>query len=592
MASAADASSGVKLERSSSELEKCSDLARMLIEESKKELIQSFDTLDARCRLEGTAMYHPNQEATAAEVAKTILYDPAVVFQLVKAMTQTGKTGCMLAVIKLCFTLSGCEIKVNPDNIFIITGISSTDWVEQTKKRFPKALKDNIYHRGELKKLSTRLTGLRDVVILMDEVHVASKDDMTISKLLEATGLKNMDYLREQNINFVEFSATPNKVMEDMSLWEEYAKQHVMQPGPGYKGVRHQIENGRVFKAQDLFIKSNPDRINLTEEEYNERKKIIAPAYAAICEMKEKITGYYMGPLYHIIRLPSGSKFDEVVSRFKEVFGDEEFYHAPCHSSAKENDVQNLIKVPPAKHTMIYIKEHLRCAVTLTPKANIGILYDRISGNDDVMIQGLSGRATGYDVPDNMLVYTNIESLYRYMNVWDSGFADMGDFTYQGMRAKKSKPTVFHPAGFANTGIESTGVVTEPICEGSELNFVLPLTDEEISSITPSEGGSVGAKHKCAAMKILKKHSEETWAKYGAYMQKLWATADNEKNRSKWGIDSMMCVGSKSNGKTNITKKDKSKNVLCMYVCVADKKLVFSPWSGEKTGKGAAEPDL
>jgi hypothetical protein len=33
-------------------------------------------------------------------------------------------------------------------------------------------------------------------------------------------------------------------------------------------------------------------------------------------------------------------------------------------------------------------------------------LYDRVSGNDDVMIQqGLSGRATGYDdVPDNMLV--------------------------------------------------------------------------------------------------------------------------------------------------------------------------------------------
>ena len=53
----------------------------------------------------------------------------------------------------------------------------------------------------------------------------------------------------------------------------------------------------------------------------------------------------------------------------------------------------------------------------------------------------------------------------------------------------------------------------------------------------------------------------------------------------------MMVGGSKSNGKTNITKKDKSKNVLCMYVCVTDKKLVFSPWSGEKMGKGATEPD-
>mgnify|MGYP005992666125 FL=1 len=440
--------------RNTASLEMSSDLVRELLEDSKKELLQSFNTLDTRCRIDGVEMYHPNQEATAIEVANTILHDPAVVFQLVKAMTQTGKTGCMLAVIRSCFTLCGCDIKVHPDNIFIITGISSVDWTEQTKKRFPKALKDNVYHRGELKKLAKRLTGLRDVVILMDEVHVASKDEMTISKLLDTTGLKDMDYLRENNINFVEFSATPNKVMEDMNLWEEYAKQHVMQPGTGYKGVRHQLENGRVFQAQDLFVASDPDRSKMTESKYAERKELIQPAYDAIGELKEKIVGFYELPHYHIIRLPTGPKFDTVVERFKKIFGDDDFYHAPCHTKAKENDVQSLIQDIPAKHTLIYIKEHLRCAVTLNPKENVGVLYERPSGNDDVMIQGLSGRATGYDVPDKMLVYTNIESITRYMDVWDSGFTDLGDFTYQGMRKKNSKSTIFHPDGFVNSGIE------------------------------------------------------------------------------------------------------------------------------------------
>ena len=146
--------------RNTASLEMSPDLDRELLEESKKELLQSFNTLNTRCRMDGVAMYHPNQEATAIEVANTILYDPAVVFQLVKAMTQTGKTGCMLAVIRSCFTLCGCDIKVHPDNIFIITGISSTDWKEQTKARFPTALKDNIYHSGELaKKLKLRLAG-------------------------------------------------------------------------------------------------------------------------------------------------------------------------------------------------------------------------------------------------------------------------------------------------------------------------------------------------------------------------------------------------------------------------------------------------
>lgn len=442
--------------RNTSSLEMSSDLQRKLIERSKISLLSSFDELETECEIEGTKLYHPNQEATATEVANTILNDPAVVFQLVKAMTQTGKTGCMLAVIRSCFTLAGCNIIVNPKNIFIITGISSTDWKEQTKARFPTALKDNIYHRGELaKKLKLRLAGLRDVVILMDEVHVASKDEMTISKLMEQTGLRDMEYLRENNINFVEFSATPNKVMDDMSLWNEYAKQHVMQPGPGYKGVHHQLENGRAFQAKDLFIAPNPDRSKMTEEQWEERRLLISPAYAAIGELKEKIIAVFPDdPRHHLIRVPSGEKFDTVVERFKVVFGEDDFYHAPCHSRAKENDVQSLIKDIPSKHTLIYIKEHLRCAVTLHPKENVGILYERVSDNDDVMIQGLSGRATGYDVQDDMLVYTNIESLERYMKVWDSGFTDLGDFTYHGMRTKKPKPTVFHPDGFGNSGIE------------------------------------------------------------------------------------------------------------------------------------------
>jgi len=568
--------------RNTSALEKCSDDERVLVEETKKELLQSFATLAARCRVEGTTMYHPNQEATAMEVANVILYDPNVVFQLVKAMTQTGKTGCMLAVIELCFTLSGCDIVLNPDNIFIITGINSIDWAEQTKKRFPKALKGNIYHRGELKtKLAQRLAGNQNVLILMDEVHVAAKDGMTISKLLEETGLKDMDYLREKNINFVEFSATPNMVMDDMSLWEKYAKQHVMQPGTGYKGIRHQLENGRVFQAKDFFIKSNPDRIKMTEEEYNKRKKLIAPAYTAIGELKEKIISYYEEPLYHIIRLPSGAKFDEVVSRFKEVFGDDEFYHAPCHSTAKSNDVQNLIKDTPAKHTLIYIKEHLRCAVTLAPKTNIGILYDRVSDNDDVMIQGLAGRATGYDVPDKMLVYTNIESLERYLKVWESGFTDLGDFTYQGMRIKTPKKTVFHPAGFANSGIESRVKKVSP--SGAELNFALELSEEDHALVTPSSSGKrVSKKNAEAAMEIIKRDAPEKWEKYGDYKPQLWVGAEKAANYAKWGVASLMTPGSVSTT-TNVTVLYRSENILKMYVISTTKQLIVSPWSGEKT---------
>lgn len=556
----------IVMTRNTETLEMVPDADRELIEECKKELLQSFATLDARCKIKGTPMYHSNQEETAIDVANVILYDPAVVFQLVKAMTQTGKTGCMLAVIRSCFTLCGCDIKVNPDNIFIITGISSTDWTEQTKDRFPKVLKDNIYHRGQLKKLAKILDGRRDVVILMDEVHVAAQEGMTISKLLGETGLKDMDNLREKNINFVEFSATPNKVMEDMSLWNEYAKQHVMQPGEGYKGVRHQLENGRVFQAQDLFIDYNPDRTEMDEKKYNDRKKQIAPAYAAIGEIKEKIITDYDKPHYHIFRLPNGAKFNTVVSRFKEVFGSDEFYHAPCHSKSVDNDVQSVIKDIPTKHTLIYIKDHLRCAVTLEPKENVGILYDRVSNNDDVMIQGLSGRATGYDVPDKMLVFTNVESLERYMRVWDSGFTHLGEFTYQGKRTKKSKTTVFHPDRFHNSGI----VVAKPeTIPGEEDIIVIPCVEIE---------GTKSARIEKALYLLKDQHLEE-FEKYKDYETSCWKINTHSAS-IKWGEDKMLRLGktTRNTGGTDLGEK----NCLRIYISKVTNNVIFYPWSGNK----------
>lgn len=582
--------------RNTAALEMSSDLQRKLIEQSKISLLSSFDELETECEIEGTKMYHDNQEATAMEVADTILNDQQVVFQLVKAMTQTGKTGCMLAVIRSCFTLAGCNIIVNPKNIFIITGISSTDWKEQTKTRFPTALKENIYHRGELaKKLKNKLTDLRDVVILMDEVHVASKHEMTISQLFQETGLRDMEHLRENNINIVEFSATPNKIMEDLLLWGERAKQHIMQPGPGYKGIRHQLENGRVFQAKDLYIADDPDLNTMDEAEFQKRKKLIQPANDAIRDLKNKIITSYDSPRYHIVRLPNSSrgKYETIVGRFMRIFGADGFRHHSCHSKAQDNDVQNIIQRVPVEHTLIYIKEHLRCAVTLQPKTNVGILYDRISINDDVMIQGLSGRATGYDVPDDMLVYTNIESLNRYMTVWDSEFTELAGFTYQGSRTRRSKPTVMHPDVYANTGIEPEEHVP-PI--GPELNFVIDLTDEDFASVTSGKNSS--KKNKVAAMEIIQREAPESWEKYSEYTQKMWRLKpDDEKKYKKWGIASRLEPGSMTTT-TNIKQlEEQERHLIFMYVLYTTKQLIVSPWSGqpkqpapEMTG-GAAEQE-
>jgi len=67
----------------------------------------------------------------------------------------------------------------------------------------------------------------------------------------------------------------------------------------------------------------------------------------------------------------------------------------------------------------------LRCAKTLKKKF-IGILYDRYSKNpDDTTInQGLVGRDTGYDNNGISICYTNINSIKRYEQLWESNFED------------------------------------------------------------------------------------------------------------------------------------------------------------------------
>ncbi len=69
-----------------------------------------------------------------------------------------------------------------------------------------------------------------------------------------------------------------------------------------------------------------------------------------------------------------------------------------------------LVKIKPKKTTIIFIKEMLRCSITLY-KRYISVLYDRYSfkSNDDTTLQGLAfGRSSGYDDNGKYIVFGNI----------------------------------------------------------------------------------------------------------------------------------------------------------------------------------------
>ena len=383
---------------------------------------------------EGEEMYYTNQEKLGKILADGI-FVASIVFQIVVAMTQSGKTGCMTALIKFC--IENEKNKIPAEHIFVITGISSKEWVVQTRGRIPLDEKQ-ITHRDGLKKLAKTLNGKENVLIIIDEVHIACGKKMSINKMMKDLGYKDIEVLKEKNINFVEFSATPGAVLQDHKDWKAEGKGDIlfMEPGEGYKGPAELLA-GRAFQWKRLDF------------EEKEREKSIK----AIEEIKDKIEETYTSPRFHIIRAPKGDKFEMVKERFISVFGNDDFDFKSCHSQ-EEQSIDEILRnggdskkspkdyPPPKKHTFIFIKETMRCAYTIGPKQNVGILYERFtcSPQEHVVVQGMAGRACGYNVPDDMLVYTNLNQLESYKKDWDEHFRNIEHY--------KKKETAYTPSGF------------------------------------------------------------------------------------------------------------------------------------------------
>jgi len=100
----------------------------------------------------------------------------------------------------------------------------------------------------------------------------------------------------------------------------------------------------------------------------------------------------------------------------------------------KENDItcengnydinEIFLKHQPQFHIILFIKEKLRCAKTINKKY-LGLCYDRISTMDSVIIQGLVGRMNGYDTNEDSICYTNIDTILRYEELWNSRWTKM-----------------------------------------------------------------------------------------------------------------------------------------------------------------------
>ena len=343
---------------------------------------------------------HSNQIKFGKNI-RDLFLDRTVHTVLAAALTQSGKTGSMLAAIHFCMNSPSLAIPIQ--NVFIITGHSSNEWVTQTRERFPPLMAPNILHRNSLKHFISKLKTLSNVLIFVDETQIASLKGQAIHKAFLAAGISEID-LYKRDIKMVLVSATPNSCIKRFIPARVGYAISFMNPGTGYTSVFDLLRSKRVFQYKDLCGynllsgKINPDAFNNVLE--------LLPLLGSI-------------PKFHIIRTHHSFLQDITVNHFKRAFPSSIFIINPTSF--------DFLSSPPLFHSFIFIKERLRCSTTIH-KDHLGILYERFSKrvSHSAIIQGLAGRITGY-YNSSPIVFSNILSILYYQDLWNMHFDSYAD---------------------------------------------------------------------------------------------------------------------------------------------------------------------
>lgn len=383
--------------------------------------------------------------------------DTKVTTVLVSGRTQAGKTGCAECCIYNFLTKDLIPI----DNIYIVTGLASNKWKDQTRDRISKVLYENIMDRPTFIKNIEEISKKRNVLIIIDEVQIASLAKQKMAIQIKDC-LKNIMY--SHNIKIIELSATPNGTVYDNPSLIKIP----FYPGPNYTSlydIKH-MGNTRQFKnlkcnnlvdimTQLLDKKESPEIIKKIHDLDVFCKKVILDFKrnelvqnyidehdipidsASVCESLEELhnileniieiydeNNNFNTPGYILIRTHTGQYQANTIELFKIIFPIEEYEYLK-YDSTTDIDLNAVLKNKPDKTTIIFIKEMCRCSDTLNKKY-IHIVYERYSTiiDDSIMIQGGPGRITGYDYNGKTICFLNEDSIDKQEQLIKTSYED------------------------------------------------------------------------------------------------------------------------------------------------------------------------
>lgn len=284
-------------------------------------------------------------------------------YQIVSAVKRT-KTGMDGVLIYLAYQMA---LHHTP-TVRILTGMSNVKWAAEMCAKIPSCFKACVHHHGKLGEAN--LEGIRDALIMVDEIDTGDKSMQVLERTFQAANLFDLDDLRARNIKLFFVSATMFRELKALEKCPCHVSLH-MPAAPNYLSHRDFLDRGIIQEYYDL-----------------------SGAEAATKWLREDVLGYGSDFRVHICRIRDSDAMRNACAALGVDFRP---WTSACPLSDEEMHALFTVKT---RHVVLAIKGFCRRA-TLLPnpwKLAVGATHELWTPvvNYWVQVQGLPGRLTGY----------------------------------------------------------------------------------------------------------------------------------------------------------------------------------------------------
>jgi hypothetical protein len=392
----------------------------------------------------GKLLIYDNQKEVGLDIVHSFLEDNVYLAILIAEM-QVGKTGACLATAYYMCTHPDDNKVIDKNNVVIITGLSDTDWKEQTQISMISSFKENVFHRGNFKnqKMLEKLKYGNNMLIIIDESHIATQISQQMSLLLKETDILNIDNLQQRNIKILQISATPSATLQDALEWGSFSKVFKLQPSIKYIGFQKLKYANKIHDALDLS------------------------KYENVVSIGNYISSEYNTPKYHIIRIKGSNNIEKNISRLCMIRGWDMINH-----NSQERWNADELETQPTKHTFILIKDFWRASKRLCD-THIGVVHENFVKKADAntAAQGLAGRCCGNNKQKpgkgTPTIFCNLKAIDQYIN-WinaNGNYKAVQEYSSRDINVSKGKiktlPTLNHHSNVS--GLEVLDIKEESI---------------------------------------------------------------------------------------------------------------------------------